>query len=377
MERVKNTDIIVGEPILWDVYDDKGELLLRKGYVIESATQLKTLVDRGLFHIETLSDSGPAEQVKHTISPFEILVGVQKYLSCLFNGLNTELTNNFHIKTLDLCKTIQEACEKDTDASLSVIFLKKSYPYTIRHPVHIAIVCEIISRHLKWKKEDRLSLLAAALTANIAMINLQEKLFSQKEPLSAEQRQHIYEHPQRGVEILRKAGVTNNLWLDAVFYHHEAIDGSGYPSGLKASAIPIRSRILAVGDHYCAGVSNREYRTALSPTEAMREIYVNSGKRVESEIVNMCVRLIGIYPPGSFVRLVNDEIAVVTQRGSKAHTPVVHSIVRANGTLFLTPERRDCTHEEFAVKELIISDNDKLDINPHQLWGYSDMLVGK
>jgi len=375
MERVKDNDIIAGSPIPWDAYDEKGELLLREGDVMESETELNALIESGLFHLETQGDVETTYAIESSTSPFEMLEGVQKILSRLFNGVPAELTSNFPSKIINLGRTIQQACEKDMDASLGVILLSRTYPYTISHPVNAAIICETITRHLQWEEDDRLSLLAATLTANIAMIDLQERLYAQKEPLSTEQRDQIYEHPVQGVEILQKSGVTNKMWLDIVHFHHEAINGSGYPSGLRKSAIPIGSRILAVADHYCAGVSNRKYRTALSPNDAMLEIYLSSGQRVEPNIMNICVKLIGVYPPGSFVRLVNNEIAVVTQRGKKTNVPIVQSVVRADGTLFSTPQERDCSQEEFGVKDLILTDQDKVDIDPTELWGYREMLT--
>jgi HD-GYP domain-containing protein (c-di-GMP phosphodiesterase class II) len=375
MERVKDNDIIVGSPIPWDAYDEKGELLLREGDVMESETELNALIEIGLFHIKTQADVETTYAIESSTSPFEMLEGVQKILSRLFNRVPAELTSNFPSTILNLGRTIQQACDQDMDASLGVILMNRSHPYTISHPVNAAIICETVTRHLQWEEDDRLSLLAATLTANIAMIELQEKLYSQKEPLSTEQRHQINQHPEQGVEILQKSGVTNKMWLDIVHFHHEAIDGSGYPSGLRRSAIPIGSQILAVADHYCAGVSHRKYRAALSPNDAMLEIYLSSGKRVEPKIMNLCVKLIGVYPPGSFVRLANNEIAVVTHRGQKTNVPIVHSLVRADGTLFSTPQGRDCSQEEFAVKDLILSDQDKVDIDPNELWGYREMLT--
>ena len=249
--------------------------------------------------------------------------------------------------------------------------------YTIIHPINVAILCEMMSRELKWPANERLILLAAALTQNIAIIELQEKLYHQKEPLSDEQRKLIHEHPERGVELLSSAEVLNRTWLDTVLCHHEALDGSGYPLGLNGFAIPKNARMIAVGDIYSASISKRTYRDALAPDVAMREIYVRGGDRIETGLIKMCVKLIGIYPPGTFVRLKNGEIAVVTHRGEKAHLPIAHSVVRENGKMFLDPKKRDCSIDKFSIKEIITNDKDKIPVNCCQLWKLGNLMATK
>jgi hypothetical protein len=106
----------------------------------------------------------------------------------------------------------------------------------------------------------------------------------------------------------------------------------------------------------------------------MQEIYLSRGNHVETDLVNMCVKLIGIYPPGIFVRLANGEIAVVTHRGEKAHIPVVHSVVQANGKVFLEPCKRDCSTDEHAIKEVITDEKEKIAINRCQVWGHGSLM---
>ncbi|MBI5057640.1 MAG: HD domain-containing protein [Nitrospirae bacterium] len=370
---VKNGDITVGKPIPWNAFDKSGILLLRKGQIIESARQLETLINRGLFHLEGQNRDDSASIIKAAHSPFELLDLAKIYLEQLFKNVTDGATDGFLNNVSNLCKKIMDACDLDEDACIGNIFLGMEYSYTIKHPVHVAIICELITRNLKWQESDRLALLAAAITSNIAMLNIQEKLFSQKDPLTDEQRQAIQDHPEHGVETLCLTGVTEQAWIDGVLHHHEAIDGGGYPSGLSGNAIPEPARIIAVGDHYCAAVSNRAYRSSLTPQEAMRELYLNAGKRTAADIVNMCIKLVGIYPPGTIVRLANGEIGVVTHRGEKAHLPVVHSVVKANGNMFLSPVKRDCSKEEYAIKDVILKEQLKININPYQLWGYCDL----
>ena len=374
-ERVKEGDIIVGEPTPWNAFDQEGILLLRKGQTIESESQLEILIKRGLFHIILdKEDDRDDEPIIKAQSPFELIDTVQNRLEHLFNNLVAGVSNKFPVRILELSRLIQQAIDIDDDAALGIIFMHGKCRYTIVHPIHVAIFCEVLTRDMKWSENDRLVLMAAALTQNVSIIELQERLYDQKTPLTEEQRKMIIEHPEHSVEILSQAGVTNRAWIDVVLNHHELLDGSGYPAGLKGYAIPKSARLITIGDIYCAAVSEGTYRASSSPDEAMKEIYLSGGNHVDTDLINRCVKLIGIYPPGIFIRLANGEIAVVTHRGEKAHLPVVHSVARANGKVFLEPRKRDCSKDEYAIKEVITDEQDKITVNRCQLWGHGSLL---
>jgi HD-GYP domain-containing protein (c-di-GMP phosphodiesterase class II) len=369
--RVKDGDIVFGKPIPWNCFDQNGVLFLRKGQVIKNKKQIESLLNIGLYHFG--QNGSQSSQVSAPViqSPFELLNEIQTGLDVLFDKIIEGTVNKFHENVLLLCEKIQQSCNQDEDATIGNMFLYKEYKYTIRHPVNVAVVCEIVSKHLKWTVQERLPLLAAALTMNVGILKLQDKLYSQKELLADVQRLAIREHPEHGVEMLSQAGISNKVWIEGVLYHHEAIDGSGYPSGLKGNAIPMCARIIAIGDRYCAGVSRRSYRLSLAPQKSMKGIYLNAGKETDPDIVNLCVRLLGVYPPGTFVRLANGETAVVTSRGEKAHTPIVHSIVKSNRKdMFLGPMKRDSSKDDFSIVEIVSAKQEKLKINPYQLWGY-------
>jgi HD-GYP domain-containing protein (c-di-GMP phosphodiesterase class II) len=370
--QLKAEDIIIGAPISWDCFDKAGILLLRKGQIIESSKQLAMLVSRGLFHSGNLSDEQTDASGVHKVrSPFELLREVQSKLDASFSKVSEGTFYRLQPDILYLCDKIQQSCAQDADASIGSIFLNNDHKYIIRHPVNVAVVCEILSQHLKWSKQERVPLLAAALTMNISILNLQEKLSYQQGRLNNEQQQSIREHPEGALKLLTQAGVGNTVWREGVLYHHEAIDGSGYPSGLSGQEIPLYARIISVGDRYCAGVSNRPYRRSLSCKQSMKDMFLNAGQIKDQEIVRLCVKSLGIYPPGTFVKLANGEIAVVTHRGEKAHAPIVHSVLKSNkNDRFTNPKKRDCSEDEYAIVETACDEQDKISINPDQLWGY-------
>ena len=364
-ENIKRGDIVVNKPIPWPAFDKDGLLLLEEGCVVESESQLEALLERGLYRF--IGEPRKVERIEDE-SPFDLLDRVQVRLERLFNNVSIE--KEVYSKFRNLCQILQKVCSQDADAALGSILVEREGRYTVKHPIHTALVCEIVSSHLEWPNEQRLSLLGAALTMNIGMIILQEKLYRQEVPLSDKQRQAVRLHPERGSELLRKVGVKDPVWLNNILQHHEAVDGSGYPRGLKGDEILQSARMISLADIYCAKASGRGYRAGLPATQAIKEFFKERGQGADTELEMLFIKKLGLYPPGSFVRLKNNEIAVVTHRGEAINQPIVHSVVKSNGLRLGKPLRRDCRTEKFAVKEIIAPGDVNVTINRFKLWGY-------
>ena len=310
-------------------------------------------------------------------SPFKRLDDVQERLRRFYSIKNMDVIKSFDnaeakltVEILGLSKSIQSICEEDSDLALGSIMLENAELYSIKHTIHTAIVCEIIAKYLGWATTDRLLLLAATLTMNIAMIEIQDNLYYQEEPLSLEQKSIIKEHPKKGVELLVRNNVNNKVWLNIVAQHHESVDGSGYPHGLKGDEISLSAQMLFLADMFCAKIVGRDYRKPLLPNQAMKSVFLGGSSKIEGELAMMFVKVLGIYPPGSIVRLANREIAVVTHRGEKVNEPLVVSIVKSDGFLSPSPMQRNCSDPLFAVKEVIPWADAKININRYQVWGY-------
>jgi HD-GYP domain-containing protein (c-di-GMP phosphodiesterase class II) len=241
--------------------------------------------------------------------------------------------------------------------------------YSIIHEVHCALVCELVLRHMGRSAEDRLPLLAAGLTMNLDMLELQDKLFHQRGKLNEEQRREVRNHPYRSVEILQELGVRDDAWLTTVLQHHELVDQSGYPQGLPGNEISEEARILALADIYCAKLYPRAYRAPLQPTAAAYDIFTGArGHGLDKDLSKLFIGELGIFHPGSFVRLRNGELAVVARRGEKIHNPIVYSVVKANGELYIEPRRRDSSNPEFAVDKSIARGDVNIQINTSAIW---------
>ena len=364
----------VNAKLPWPVFDAAGRLLLNEGEIIPSEHALQILLERGLYRQQTAEElRQQAIKPEDRPVPFDAINEYIPRLQQINVGLK-QARDGIAERVGKLAREIQQLCELDSDAALGAIHLGQDFAYSHRHQVHTAILCEIFGRTLGYSPGRRESLVAASLTANIAMLELQDKLHTQKEPLNEDQLREIREHPCNSEKILSAAGVTDLLWLQIVRQHHERIDGTGYCEGLLGDAIIEEAKLLALADIYSAMVSPRAYRSEMQAKEVLREMFLARSKIVDERLCMVFIKEMGIYPPGSFVRLVNGEVAVVIRRGKDATSPLVSSVLSPRGGLYIKPLRRDTSRKEYAIKEFCAMEKG-LKLNLSVIWGYSELAL--
>jgi HD-GYP domain-containing protein (c-di-GMP phosphodiesterase class II) len=262
----------------------------------------------------------------------------------------------------------------DTNPDFSIYRAVRQEHYKVSnyghaHSVHTATLCILLARHLNWPRQRRLSLVKAALTMNMTILGLQSRMAIQNDPLSAAQRAEILGHPLQSVALLEQLGVTDADWLGAVAQHHEHQDGSGYPAG--CTEIGEMANVLHVCDVFMAKISPRVLRSALSPQEAIRQLYCEDHG---GPIATALIKTFGIYPPGDFVELASGELGIVVERTANAKAPIVASITNDKGESVTTTLRRDTRQAAFAVVG-VASDKAMLArLLPERLYGFSIAL---
>ena len=373
--------IQVGRPVPFDCYDSHGHLLLRKGFILESQKQVDFLLDRGLFRQD---DSAPPEILlaNKTPSPFQLLNDYSNRLKLLLSNYSVESRiemhrdgKSFSEQVIELAKDIQRLCQIDADALLGKIHLDHSGRYSIIHSMHRAIISELLALRKSISDADRQQLIAAALTSDMSILQLQDLLIRQNGPLLPEQQRQIFSHPIETVKQLNFLGVTNPVWITTVIQHHELLNGKGYPHGLSSANVSVMARILKLADMYTAMISPRAYRKALLNKATLRDILLKRGSEIDEEFAISIVKELGIFPPGAFVRLKNGEIAIVIRRGINPKFPIVKAVLGMRGNHYITPVNRETSIEQFEIHDIIDPYNIvNVDINKlidfHKLWDY-------
>ena len=367
LQVIRHEQVPLGKPLPCNVYDRDGNLVLKAGAVVNSNRQLDELRDNGLFISKQDKVEAPPPPPKE--SPFNLLDPMPAQVERLYGYMSVE--PDFSGRVNAVAKNIQKACEIDYEACLGWIFLAGDMRYVIGHPIHTAILCELVAKHLAWTEDERLALLNAALTMNIAQLLIQDKLYHHPQKLDLKQRAQVNEHCALGIEMLTKYAVTDPVWRNAVLQHHERLDGRGYPQELAGEAITREARLLAVADVYAALVTEHTHRRAFTANAALKEIYLQRGKQLDSQMTDTLIKVVGIFPPGCYVRLANGEVAVVARQGPTPTAPIVYSFVNPRGQSINVYSKRECTQEMFAIKEVLIKSKVDVTLNKKAaLWGY-------
>jgi putative nucleotidyltransferase with HDIG domain len=164
-------------------------------------------------------------------------------------------------------------------------------PYTSGHQIRVAKLASAIAREMKLPEEKVEAIHIASLVHDIGKINVPQEILSKPGILSDLEMRMIQIHPQTGCDILSEI---NFPWpiAEIVREHHEHINGSGYPQGLKADSIMIEARIICVADVIEAMSSHRPYRPILGLEEAVREITDNMDVLYDGDVVKACRKVI-------------------------------------------------------------------------------------
>jgi HD-GYP domain-containing protein (c-di-GMP phosphodiesterase class II) len=348
--RILPAEIEIGSVLSYDAYDERGRLLLRKGVVIDRNSQIEGLIERGLF-VETDHAPKPAPEVKSEPTAVSCLLEVRRRLEVL--SAPRASSDNFEQQVMALRRLIAQACRINQDVALAMALLDHGGRYSIRHSVDVAVACHAVGTVLGIPEPELSSIVAAGLTMNWSILQVQDALQDQQDPLNEAQREIIERHPESSATMLRGRGITDEVWIKAVLCHHEAKDGSGYPARLAGNGVPMQAQLVSIADVYCARISGRNYRRGLRPNAALRALFLDQGKKISQELINRFIKAIGVFPPGTPVRLECGEIAVVTQRGENAGKPEVCSIVGSRGMPFAVPIRRSTSRPTYGVREVI------------------------
>ncbi|OZA88151.1 MAG: hypothetical protein B7X56_04335 [Burkholderiales bacterium 34-67-9] len=267
----------------------------------------------------------------------------------------------------------QELLQIDPDASLYWLLqlaTSSSIGYSSSHALMCWALCRLVAPSLDCPAAKQDSLAHAALTMNIGMTQLQNTLAEQTIEPSAEQRAAIDTHAARGAQWLRELGVTDADWLHTVEQHHERSDELDTPT-----------RLLQAADRYAAQISPRETRAGRCVTDSGRHAMLatdagaGSGASAINAIGHALLRTVGICPPGSFVRLEDDTIAVVLRRTTQPGAPWVASVLDVAGAALAEPTLIDTRTDGCGIAAALVAQTVRVRLNHARLLHLSRMAL--
>jgi len=183
--------------------------------------------------------------------------------------------------------------------------------YAFVQPARAAGLAAMLAAKSGYGADDAVRVAAATLLMNVGYVGVPPEILEKTEPLTAEEEVQLSKHPGLGYKLLKASRSVSEEVRQTVLLHHERWNGSGYPTGLAAEAIPHFARIVSVADTFYSLVSARPRRDAMLPHEAIEYVMAFGGEEFDSELVHILARELPAYPTGVAVRLNTGETGVV------------------------------------------------------------------
>lgn len=211
------------------------------------------------------------------------------------------------------------------EISVNLVSLRTVSDYTYKHSVNVAVLSVLTGIGLGLKKNMLKELAAAGLLHDIGKISIPMEMMEKAGPLTEEEYELIKKHSEFGYEAIKNNISISSKTKMGVFMHHENVNGSGYPMGISGDQIYMFAKIIHIADVYDALTSERAYKKAQSPGEAVEFLMKNSGTMFQPEYVKAFIAYIPVYPKGRNVILSDGSVAVVVEN-RQYHT--LYPIVR-------------------------------------------------
>ena len=334
---------LIGQPMPCDVFSARGTLMVKAGALISQRTH-ETLLPQRIFC--------QADQA-HALSGFDPVAELVR-ISQSLSAISGRIALGAPVRASELillARQLLEVWSLDADVCLGYARLAKFGRPSVCHSIHVALLAAELANAQGFKIDQIECVIGAALTMNLSKLDLHYAMFDMQRVPNAALKQEIQSHATASALLLQRIGGLSAEWVAAVAAHHENIDGSGYPGGLRGIEISLPARMLRITDTLAARLTGRKVRAPqhwnmLHARRGMQHfvahIFGAEIRHLDSALCHKLLRALNRFPPGSLVRLSSNELAVVTRRlPDHALAPQsVYAVSNTQGKLLPEPSLR-------------------------------------
>jgi HD-GYP domain-containing protein (c-di-GMP phosphodiesterase class II) len=235
--------------------------------------------------------------------------------------------------------SMTESVLRNPDALVLFSRLREKDDYTHSHAIDVAVYMTSFGRFLQLPPEQISLLGYLGLMQDIGKLRVPDAILAKRDRLTAPELEQARRHVEHSVAILKETpGLPADLPALAAL-HHERHDGSGYPRGLKGSAIGLFGSIAAIVDTFDALTARRPYAEAVSPSTALSMLYKWRGTLYDGALIEQFIRCIGIFPVGSVVELNSGEVGIVIAQNMEKRLQPRVMVIRDPAGNALRPQK--------------------------------------
>ncbi|WP_019243810.1 MULTISPECIES: HD-GYP domain-containing protein [Bacillus] len=346
--RLISTNHVIPKSILGKtIYNERNKVLLNEGVVL-SESLVTRLIELGVLYVYIEDPKSENINPENTVSErlrFEAIESIESiFLESDKKGTQAAKSYIFEKNSKQLMGLIrgimkEMTAEKGLLTILADVYTHDSYIFT--HSYNVTLYALAIGMELKLNPKQLEILGLGSILHDVGKMKVSQKILLKPGKLTEEEYEEIKTHAEEGFQILKEVNTVPLLVAHCAYQHHERIDGSGYPRGLKDKDIHFFAKILAVADVFDAVTSNRVYRKALLPHEGLEILYSGSGTLFDTEIIEAFRKAVAIYPIGLTVKLNDKRIGIVSKQNHGISDRPVVRIIKDNGNHDVQPYEID------------------------------------
>ena len=285
--------------------------LVHANTVLQAST-INRLMDKGIQGIYVELEGCEDIEVNELIS-MEEKIRVTDEIEKIFKSLQVEKGNIFaYVESVNrIAEYFVDVVTKNHECLMNIIDIKNYNEYSYVHSMQVGILSTIIGKNLGYKNSKLKELATAGMLHDVGKLNIPLEILDKPGPLTDEEFNIMKKHPDYAMEKLNPCcGLSRDI-LNGIISHHEKIDGTGYPKGLKEEEIHDFGKIIAIADVYDALTSDRSYRKSWKPHDTINYMMCYAGTHFDVDILSAFLLSAAAYPVGVLVALSNGLNGVV------------------------------------------------------------------
>ncbi|MDD6194638.1 MAG: response regulator [Lachnospiraceae bacterium] len=293
-----------GMQLATEIFDSKGRTLVGTDIIL-TENYIERLMEYGYAGVYIRDELTEDIDIESAISP----------------QLRTKGLECVRSMNIDGCKEVAESIVEEILAkgkiSLDMVDLRNYDDYTYAHSVNVAIICGVIGMGMGMDEKEMGQLVTAALLHDLGKLSIPTEILNKPDRLTKDEYKRMKNHPITSYELVKDRIDISATIKVAVLFHHENVDGTGYPNGITGEEQTTFTKILHVADVYDALVSKRPYKEPYAPYEAIEYLMGGCGILFDQEVVGMLMQTMPLYPKGTAIALSDGREGIVKENGGE------------------------------------------------------------
>lgn len=314
-------ELRVGMILGTSIHDESGNILLSEGLQLTPTTidridKLNINQVPILYEVEDFKDQEESTDEIDERSIEETIYQTRLIMESSLKKFQFNELPDFEKLKAVVTQLISEILSKDF-VTLNLVKMRDTDDYLLEHSVNVCLLSLVTGIYIGYGKNELIHLGLGALLHDVGKMFIPDEILEKPSKLTEAEFNIVKSHTTFGGEAARKLEQLSRESIDIILYHHEHVDGNGYPMGMKGDEIPVFAKIVSIADVFDAITSDRVYRDRIDAYTAVEFIISVAGTKFDRGFVRVFLKLIGYYPIGLRVSLNSGEQGIIKRKTRK------------------------------------------------------------